>query len=93
MDYVGNWVAWHRGCVVCVSQIFTWIARVTWVKIFFKWVIIFTCVAWVKYIFVWVKFFCVSPDFFSWVKIVYVGPIFLCVGQLLFTRRDYFTIL
>ena len=45
---------------------------------------------WVRYIFV-----CV----FVWVKIFWVGPTFLCgsfffwVGQLLFTRWDYFTIL
>ena len=55
--------------------------------------------AWVT----WVKYFCVGPIFFAWVfacvKIFYVGPkllggsIFFYLGQLLFTRRDYFTIL
>ena len=45
----------------------------------FMWVIIFTWVVWVKYIFALVQNFC--------------GSNFFCVGQLLFTRRDYFTIL
>ena len=32
---VGPWV---RGSVGCVGQFFTWVAWVTWVKIFFTWV-------------------------------------------------------
>ena len=43
-------------------------------------VIIFAWVAWVKYVFAWAQNFCVSQKIF-------------CVGQLLYTRRDYFTIL
>ena len=62
---------------------------VTWVA----WVIIFTWVAKVKYIFalvfVWVKNFYVGPKFFRGSNFFF----FFCVGQLLFTRRDYFTIL
>ena len=45
------------------------------------------CVSCVGQIFAWVQFF------FTWVKIFYVGHFFSCVSQLLFTSRDYFTIL
>ena len=44
------------------------------------WVIMFAWVAWVKYFFVWAQNLCVSQIFF-------------CVGQLLYVRRDCFTIL
>ena len=68
-----------------MGQIFTWVAWVTWV-------IIFAWVARVKYIFAWV---------FACVKIFWLCPkllrgsffSFFFVGQLLFTRWDYFTIL
>ena len=47
-----------RGCVCYVGPIITWVAWVTWVKIFFTWV------ALVKYIFAWVfawdKNFCLG---------------------------------
>ena len=33
--YVGPWVAWIRGSVDCMGQFFTWVAWVTWVKMFF----------------------------------------------------------
>ena len=54
------------------------------------WVIIYTWVAWVKYIFAWVKFFLRGflhgSKLFTWIQN-------FCVGQLSFTRRDYFPIL
>ena len=43
-----------------MGQIFTWVAWVTWVKIFFTWVIIFMWVGWVKITFAWVKIFCMG---------------------------------
>ena len=67
----GNRVTWVRGSVGCVGQIFTRVAWVTRVKIFFTWVIIFAWVAWVKYVFAWV---------FAWIKIFCVGLFFPCVS-------------
>ena len=76
---VVTWVTWVHGCMDCVGQIFTRVDWVTWVKIFFTWVIVF---AWVKYIFVWV-FECVQNLFLRF---------FLC-GSAFLTRWDYFSIL
>ena len=87
---VVTWVTWVSGCVGFVGQIFMCVAWVTWVKIFFTWLIIVTLVTWAKYVFAWVKMF-LRGSFrgsktFMWVQN-------FCVGQLLFTRPDYFTIL
>ena len=70
-----------------------------WVKLFFTWVIIFEWIEWVKYIFAWilawVKIFCAGAKFFRGSKIFAWSffYFFFFVGQLLFTRWDYFTIL
>ena len=85
VDCVVTWVTWVRELH---GQIFRW---VTWVKYFLRgstfYVGLNFCVGcMVKYIFAWIKLFCVGPTFLH-------GPFFFCVGQLLFPRRDYFTLL
>ena len=56
----------------CVAQIFT---SVTWIKVLFSWIIIFT---W----FAWVKIFCMGQFFFTWVKI-FCGGLNFCVSDFL----------
>ena len=48
--------------VGCVGQIFTWVSWVTWVEIFFEWIIIFRWFAWVNF-FYGSRNFCVSDVF------------------------------
>ena len=57
----------------CVGQVFTWVAWVTWVKIFFAWIIIFR---W----FAWVKIFLHGSIFFTLVKI-FCGSLNFCVSD------------
>ena len=38
VGYAVTWVTRVRGCVCYVGPIITWVAWVTWVKIFFTWV-------------------------------------------------------
>ena len=81
------WVTWMRGCV---SQFFTWVAWVTWVKIFFAQVNMLRglniflrgseCFEWV---FAWVKIFCVDPRlygsmffFIAWINSHLLSEIF-----------------
>ena len=61
--------------VGCVGQIFTWVAWVTWVKIFFTWV------AWVR---IFLRGSLRGSKFFTWIQN-------FCVSQILFTRWYYFT--
>ena len=86
---VGPWVAWVRGYVGCVSQNFTWVAWVTWVKIFFMWVNILRVSYFLQGLrgsniflrgsnfFAWVQNFLRGSlrgwQFFAWVTIFCVG--------------------
>ena len=101
MGYVGVGFAWVREWMGCVGQIFTLVAWVAKVKIFFTWVIIFTSLGWVKYIFAWVKIFCMGlcdgQNFLRGSKILacinFFYFFFFYVGRHLFARRDYFIVL
>ena len=78
--------AWVRGSVGYMSQIFTW---VTWLKIFFMWVIIFTWVVWVKYIFAWVKIFCVGLFVGCSFYVGWEGQTFLCESKIFLWVKFY----